>query len=60
MIVLRTSALRYVHILVQKLDLDQMPVAQTHTERHRCNKTHYLLNKIVWVIVMISVMQNGV
>ena len=38
-IVLPTSALRNVHVVTWKLDLDQTSEADTHTERYKCNKT---------------------
>ena len=40
-IVLPTSALRNVHIVTRKLDIDKTSVAHTHThtERNKCDKT---------------------
>ena len=31
------------HLIPQKLDLDQMSIAHTHTEIHKCDQTHFLV-----------------
>ena len=33
---------RRVHVVPRKLDLDQTSMAFTHTERHKCDETHFL------------------
>ena len=38
-IVLPKLALRTVNVIARKLDLDQMSVVHTHTERNKCDKT---------------------
>ena len=30
-----------VHIITRKLDLDQTSMAHTHTERRKCDQTHF-------------------
>ena len=32
-----------VHVVPRKLDLDQMSIAHTRTERHKCDQTHFLV-----------------
>ena len=30
-----------VHVVTRKLDLDQTSMAHAHTERHKCDQTHF-------------------
>ena len=32
-----------VHVVPRKLDLDQISMPHTHTERHKCDQTHFLV-----------------
>ena len=32
---------RSVHVVPRKLDLDQTSMAHTHTERYKCDQTHF-------------------
>ena len=47
-----------VHVVPRKLDLDQTSMSHTHTERHKCDQTHFRLQISIWMTQMIFVTQN--